>query len=314
MGELNLRQIEVFRATMKFGTVTAAAAALASSQPTITRELRRLEDTVGFLLFERRRQRLHPTARALKLYHEVQASFIGLDRINDCVEGLRRSYDEILYIATLPAFAQNLLPEALRRLMGSHPHVSVRIDTADPRNQSPISGFNFDIGLVEGSYSSDNAEVMTVGRFDQVCVLPAGHPLTAKRLLAPEDFRDVEFISLGENDPFRMQIDRMFDEAGVKPKMSIGTQSANAVCEMVACGLGVAIVNPLTALSYRDRPVVIRPISHRISFLVSALRPASRPAVNSGEALLGHLVAVCDERAKLLAKILNNDAPATHRR
>ena len=144
-------------------------------------------------------------------------------------------------------------------------------------------------------------------------MLPAGHSLTAQRLLAPEDFRDVEFISLGENDPFRMQIDRMFDEAGVKPKMSIGTQSANAVCEMVACGLGVAIVNALTALSYRDRPVVIRPISHRISFLVSALRPASRPAVNSGEALLGHLVAVCDERAKLLAKILNNDAPATHR-
>ncbi|PZU82447.1 MAG: LysR family transcriptional regulator [Shinella sp.] len=304
MGDLNLRQIEVFRATMKFGTVTAAAAALASSQPTITRELRRLEDTVGFSLFERRRQRLHPTARALKLYHEVQASFIGLDRINVCVDGLRGSYDEILYIATLPAFAQNLLPEALQRLMTRHPHVSVRIDTSDPRDQSPISGFNFDIGLIEGSYGSESADVLTVGSFDQVCVIPAGHALAEKKVLVPEDFHDVDFISLGDNDPFRMQIDRMFDEAGVTRKMSISTQSANAVCEMVACGLGVAIINPLTALSYRDKPIVLRRLSRSIRFLVSALRPANRPVVNSGESLVQYLTAVCGERARLLESIL----------
>lgn len=314
MAELNLRQIEVFRATMKFGTVTAAAAALASSQPTITRELRRLEDTVGFPLFERRRQRLHPTARALKLYHEVQASFIGLDRINVCVDGLRGSYDEILYIATLPAFAQNLLPEALRRLLASHPHVSVRIDTADPRNQSPISGFNFDIGLVEGSYTAANAEVVTVGSFDQICVLPAGHSLRARKVLAPEDFRDMDFISLGENDPFRMHIDRMFDEAGVTRKMSISTQSANAVCEMVACGLGLAIINPLTALSYRDRPIILRRLSQSVRFLVSALRPANRPVVNSGENLIQHLMAVCSERACLLERILEGTATPAEQR
>jgi len=82
---INLRQVEIFRATMKFGTVTAAAVALGSSQPTITRELARLQAHVGFSLFERKRQRLVPTARALKLYQEVQASFIGLDRINDFV-------------------------------------------------------------------------------------------------------------------------------------------------------------------------------------------------------------------------------------
>ena len=304
MGNLNLRQIEVFRATMKFGTVTAAAAALASSQPTITRDLRRIEDTVGFPLFERRRQRLHPTARALKLYHEVQASFIGLDRINACVDGLRGSDDEILYIATLPAFAQNLLPEALRRLLIHHPHVSVRIDTSDPRDESPISGFNFDIGLIEGGYESESADVLTIGSFDQVCVLPAGHALAGRKVLAPEDFHDVDFVSLGEHDPFRMQVDRIFDEAGVTRRMSVSTQSANAVCEMVTCGLGVAIVNPLTALAYRDRPIALRRFSRPIRFLVSALRPANRPVVNSGENLVRYLTAICSEQASMLDTIL----------
>ena len=62
------RHIEVFRALMTAGSVTAAAQALFTSQPTVSRELARLEQLLGMPLFERVRGRLQPTAQALALF------------------------------------------------------------------------------------------------------------------------------------------------------------------------------------------------------------------------------------------------------
>jgi DNA-binding transcriptional LysR family regulator len=298
---LTLRQVDVFRAIVKFGTVTAAAAALGSSQPTLTRELLRLEATVGFQLFERRRQRLHPTARALKLYHAIEEAYSGLDKINASLLRMRSAYGEILQVSTLPTFAQSLLPEAVARLHSEAPGLTIEIDNGDPRNQSPISGFNFDLGLIEGEYDDPTTEVIPLGRFRQVCLIPAGHPLASgEGPLNLQDFEDHAFVSLGPKDPYRMILDRMFDEAGVTRRLPVTMQSANAVCEMVRSGLGVSILNPLTALGYLGDRVVLRGFAQAPGFVVSALHPADRPWVDSAGRLAGHLRAVCAETQQRL--------------
>ncbi len=77
------RHIEVFRALMLAGSATAAAALLHTSQPTISRELARLEQLLGYALFERLQGRLRATARALRLWQEVQRSWAGLEQVAD---------------------------------------------------------------------------------------------------------------------------------------------------------------------------------------------------------------------------------------
>ena len=79
--QLTHRQIEVFRAVMVSGHVTRAAEVLHTSQPTVSRELARLEQVLGIELFERVKGRLRPTVRALALLEEVELSYVGLDRI-----------------------------------------------------------------------------------------------------------------------------------------------------------------------------------------------------------------------------------------
>ena len=301
---LNLRQVDVFRAVVKFGTVTAAAMALGSSQPTLTREILRLETTVGFRLFDRRRQRLHPTSRALKLYHAIEAAYVGLDHINTSLRQMRAAYGEILQISTLPTFAQSLLPEAVARLQLEAPGLTVDIDNGDPRNQSPISGFNFDLGLIEGEYDDPTTEVRLLGVFNQVCLIPSGHPLAqGTGPLRLQDFQDQAFVSLGGKDPYRIVLDQLFAEAGVTRRIPVIMQSANAACEMVRRGLGVSILNPLTALGYLDQAVRIRPLVDAPRFVVSALHPADRPWVDSAGRLLRHLRAICDEAQARLAQL-----------
>ena len=61
--KLSHRQIDFFRAVMGTGHVTRAAELLHTSQPTVSRELARLEQVLGFALFERIKGRLRPTVR-----------------------------------------------------------------------------------------------------------------------------------------------------------------------------------------------------------------------------------------------------------
>ena len=77
------RHIEVFRAVMTAGSVTGAAQLLYTSQPTVSRELARMEQLLGYALFERVQGRLRATARALLLWDEVRRSWQGLERVID---------------------------------------------------------------------------------------------------------------------------------------------------------------------------------------------------------------------------------------
>src|SRR6185503_5185997 len=83
---------------------------------------------------------------------------------------------------------------------------------------------------------------------NEVAVLPANHALAAKRRLKLADFDGQAFVSLAPGDPYRQIIDSLFDQQGVQRRQAIETHSAVSVCAMVKQGLGLGIVNPLTAM------------------------------------------------------------------
>ena len=99
---LTHRQLTLFRSVMLHGNLSRAAEAVNSSQPTLSRELARLEQLLDFALFDRVRGRLRPTARALALMQEVERSFIGLEQIAQRARELRTLSTARLRLACLP--------------------------------------------------------------------------------------------------------------------------------------------------------------------------------------------------------------------
>ena len=84
-------------------------------------------------------------------------------------------------------------------------------------------------------------------------------------------------MSLSADDPYRRLIDARFAEAGVERTLRVETHSAAAVCAMVEQGLGIAIVNPVTALAACSERLVLRQLAFSIPFSVTALLPLYRP-------------------------------------
>jgi len=273
------RHIEVFRAVMTARGVTAAARLLCTSQPTVSRELAELERLLGFALFDRVRGRLQPTARALILLEEVQRSYHGLDHILTMASRLGAGGQAQLSIICMPSFSHAPLPAACRRFLAEHPEVSIAITPEEsPLLEELLAEQRHDLGLTEHNNPPPGTRLEPLLVADEVCVLPAGHPLLVKPALVPSDFQGERFISLAAADPYRIQLDEVFRNHGVARVLAMETHSAVSVCSLVREGLGIAVVNPLTALAFAGLGLELRRFAVSIPFRVSVVRPEYRPS------------------------------------
>lgn len=298
---LTHRHIDVFRALMTAGSVTKAAGLLFTSQPTISRELARLEQVVGFTLFDREKGRLRPTMAALTLFDEVRRAYEGLERVTATAASLRTFKDGQLSILTLPAFAHSLLPGAFARFHAQHPGIAISIAAQEsPFLEEWLSAQRYDLGLTEHGLPPAGTTLVPLLEVDEVCVLPDGHPLLKQAVIALTDLHDENFISLSANDPYRAHLDEEFSRLSVARRMVAEAPTAVSVCSLVRQGLGVAIVNPLTALDFEGRNLHMRPLSVSIPFRINLVRPEHRPSSPAVEAFV---LALRQEAAHVLSTL-----------
>ena len=118
---LNPRQVEAFRAVMATGSMTSAATTMHVTQPAVSRLIRDLELDGEVPLFERRGNRMAPTAEAGRSIPEVERAFVGLSRISQFAEELRSRQAGSLRIAGMPALTCGFLPRHVGRFVVRRP-------------------------------------------------------------------------------------------------------------------------------------------------------------------------------------------------
>ena len=193
-------------------------------------------------------------------------------------------------MACLPVFSQSFLPLLVQPFLARYPEVSLNIVPQEsPLLEEWLSAQRHDLGLTETVTTPAGTERIPLLTLNEVCVLPKGHPLSQKALLTPQDFSGENYISLSRTDSYRQLLDALFVEHDVKRRMVMETHSAASVCAMVRAGVGISVVNPLTALDYAASGVVVRPFSVDVPFTVSLIRPVHRPASALVDAFCEHL-------------------------
>ena len=282
---LHHRQIQIFRTIMLHGNLSRAAQASQTSQPTLSRELARLEQVLGYSLFDRVRGRLRPTLRAMVLMQEVERSFVGLEQIATRAQELQYLVSGRLRVACVPALAQALLPSALKLFSAKAHQAQVSVCPQEsPWLEQAIAQQSFDLALSEAQQAPIGVKLKPLFKVNEVVVLPRHHFLSRQSVIRPEDFASQSFVSLAPQDPYRLLIDQMFQQHQVERFMNYETDSAAAVCAMVKQGLGLAIVNPLTALELTNPELVIKPLSVEIAYQINLLIPdllTPHPLLNS---------------------------------
>lgn len=278
MARLTYRQIEAFRAVMISGTTSGAADILCISQPAVSRLLSDFEETVAVPMFERQKKRLIPTPEAHVFYAEVERSFVSLEKLKRAADDLRGFHRGTLRVASMPAVSLNLIPGALTAFSTEHPEVSLSYQVRSTQQVTDlVASQQYDIGIVSAIPIMDmSISVEPLSESPLVCALPKGHPLANKSVIRPEDLESESFISLGTDQSMKHKIDSVFDSAGVNRKLNIDTQLFYGACSFVEAGLGVSLVDSLSAMHYSRLGVEVRRFEPEIVYRTSMIFPAHK--------------------------------------
>lgn len=288
--EMNLRQLEAFRAVILGQTVTRAAEMLHISQPAATRLISALEDNIGFLLFERIKGRLHPTPEALVLYEEVQRSLLGVERIARAAREIGSLTRGSLHIACAPAMGLSFLPRAICAFVKQHEQAQISLMVLSSQEVvDQVVGQRCDLGFIAepNIYLSPRGERLL--RSSMLCALPVGHRLQEKSVVLPEDLEGEAFISFPQALGSRNHLDAIFAAHGVSRKLQLETQLSASLCAFVELGAGVALVDSISALEYRGNGIVFRPFEPVVEMDFSMLLPSQGRLSRIQESFMQHM-------------------------
>ncbi|WP_332771321.1 LysR substrate-binding domain-containing protein [Phenylobacterium sp.] len=276
---MNLRQLDAFRAVMMTGSITHAAEQLYLSQPAVSRQISDLERSLGFKLFVRTKgSALAATPEASAFFVQVERSYTGIRELARAADDIRNFRSGNLHIACLLALATGFVPSVIKKFRDDYPDVKIHLMTRSSATiRQWVGSQQFDFGIATPSVDVPGLEVETLLRTKGVCVLPQGHPLSAKSVIRPADIGDHPFISLGLEDPARRKLDLIFERAGVERNIVVETSYAVTICGLVREGIGCSILNPLSVDDFAGQGLVVRPFEPTIEFQYMLFMPPARP-------------------------------------
>ncbi len=300
---MDLRQLETFCAIMESGSLSAAARQTGRSSSALTRMVQDLEQRLGFPLFHRNGPRITPTERGLLFHDEVERSLAGLRAIEARAAALARGENERLLIAAVPALASGLVPAALGRLATLPESVSL---LALPSGEvvNALLDRRMDLGFVSLPFEQEGLTAHWSGEAQCVAVLSAEHPLATLPELPLSALDGQPVITVADARRLRRRIDLALEAASVRPSATRQANASLTAMAMARAGLGIALIDPVTAIGLPLQGVVMRPVDAAIPFLWSVVTPSSRPP---GEAARQLIAAAAEVAAHLPGFVLHQD-------
>ncbi|ALG74478.1 hypothetical protein VY88_20200 [Azospirillum thiophilum] len=278
MPRFGLKQISAFRSVMISGTTSQAASLLNISQPAVSRLIHNLESQIAVELFIRRNGRLYPTPEAEALFLEVDKVYGGLDRIGNLLQNISLLHQGHLRLVVSVPMAQRLLPQALADFQKTRPDINVSIKVVVRREMREwLDAQQFEVALATFPIDYPAEHVEHLATLNGVCVMPAGHRLAELKVVRAADLEGEPFISIIPETKLRRNVDELFEREGVGRRLLIETQTGAAICDLVAAGLGVSVVDPFTASAFTAKGLAIRPFRPVIRFDFGLLLPMRRP-------------------------------------
>lgn len=286
---MNIRQLKAFRATVLAGTVSGAANLLDLSQPSISRLIGQLEDSLNVVLFDRVSGRLVLTPEGRLIYEQVEKAFNALGKIQEYASDIQHSRVGKLAIACMPALGLTFLPSVIGDFAKENPGVSITLDIqTSPKIEDWITTQHVDIGFAQMPLSREGIIVDEFCNAYYLAAMPKGHLLGRHDRLVPQHFEAEPFISLTLTNSVRHHIDQLFADAGVRRQLLFETSYLPTVCRLVELGLGVSLVDPLSAHASLGK-IDVRLMEPSLTFEVGLMYASHRPLSRVGRQFISYL-------------------------
>jgi LysR family cys regulon transcriptional activator len=263
---MKLSQLRVVLEVHRRGNhISAAAEALHTSQPGISKQIALLESEIGFPVFERRRNRVtgltEPGREVIEIARRILNDVENLRTIRD--DYLERE-EGALTIATTHTYARYVLPKVVSRFLARYPGVRLGLQQGNPTQICEA---------VEAGEADIAVGTETMRPFPSLVMLPCipikrsviaqrGHPILRAKKLTLEEIARYPIIAHDRARSGRWKVMDAFQKHGIEPNVTFGAVDADVGKSYVELGLGIAILATVAVDPRHDRDLGARDASH----------------------------------------------------
>lgn len=242
MRRLDWGLLEYFRAAGKLQHVTKAAIALGTSQPALSRALKRLEDDLGVPLFDRKGR-----AISLNRYGEILLRRVGLAlahvesgqmEIADMIAG----DTGVVNLGFLRTLGTHFVPQLVRQFIAHHPNTRFAFtQTQSAQLADKLYEGELDLIITSSPPTASRYKWTRVAIHDLVLIVPKFHPLAKRKEISLREVAGEHFVSFHKTHAVRSLTDKACKKAGFVPNYSFEADDWSSVPGFVAAGFGVAV-------------------------------------------------------------------------
>lgn len=278
MRGLNLDHLRIFLDVIERGSFSAAAERHGLTQPAVSQQVRQLERRYGLRLVERVGKRMAATPAGQELLAHIRRIDAAVAQAERAMQSYAAGVGGRVRLGTGGTACAYLLPPLLAGLRRRFPDLDVVVSTGNSADVlRSLEDNALDIGLVTLPVAGRMFEVTPVMDDDFVAIFPAGGAPAAARV-TPAALAGHALVLFEPGAPTRRLVDDWFEAAGVAVRPSMELGSTEAMKEIVAAGLGCAVLPGMAVGGAGARPgLAVRPLRPRLRRQLAVVMRRDKP-------------------------------------
>lgn len=259
---MNLQQIHYLVALDEHRHFAKAAEACCVTQPTLTMQLKKLEEEIGFQIFDRSKRPIEPTAHGRIVVEKAKRIWNELTQLRAWVSEERNRLEGHYKVGVIPTLAPYILPGFLKAWSRRHPEAFFEVrEMTTGRIIEDLRSGELDWALAVTPLNEPDLREVPVFYEPFLLYLPANSLLLNKKEISLDDLTHQTLLLLQEGHCFREQALRLCGQARreATPAFELAAGSIETLKNMVKEGLGYTLVPYLSVLHELEAPFV-RPV------------------------------------------------------
>lgn len=313
--DMTLTQLRYLIAIADCGlNITLAAERVHATQPGLSKQLKQLEDELGFLLFSRKGRSLDAiTPAGEQVLLHARRALAAAGNIRTFAANARREPHGRLTLVTTDTQARYVLPAAIAAVMRAFPQVSVHLQPAPEGDVLPqLASGAADLALISTAGDAPAGGLaIPLFRWRRVVLVQRTHPLA--RLTRPPtlaELASVPLLSYESSNRADSSLRRAFAGAGLEPQLAMTARDADLLKTYVRAGLGVGLLAEMAVIAQDEADLRALPAPAALPECTTwAVLPRERVLRDYAGDLLHALAPQLDRRDVRLA-MAGNLAPA----
>lgn len=271
---MNLRDLSYLVALAEYRHFGRAAEASFVSQPTLSTQIRKLEDELGVALVERTPRKVLLTETGREIARRARGVLSQIDEIRSIAQRTRDPESGTIRLGIFPTLGPYLLPHVIPHLRQRFPRLELLLrEEKTEQVLHMLREGTLDAGILALPVHDDSLHTEFLFEEPFVLAVPGGHPLASRVSLRMEDLSDQDLLLLEDGHCLRDQALEVCHLAGAGEKSGFRATSLETLRQMVSANVGITL---LPALAVKP-PVAQSPNVQLVEFEAPA--PSRRIAM-----------------------------------